>query len=328
MRTQAMTAIDHSFLQQYAALTDRAGIVALPKRSLLEVTGVDRVVFLHSFCTNDIKRLQTGQGCEAFFTNHQGKTVGHGIIFAHDDSLVVETTAGQAPLLVQHLDRFVISERVEFRDRSGEWSELFLGGSAAANLSSFVGDPLPADLLSHRLIQIGEQQTIVRRVGFTRAPGWLIQTQTIAAATVRDSLIAAGAEQVSEAVFETCRVEAGWPMFATDITSENLPQEVNRNEQAISFKKGCYLGQETVARLDALGHVNRLLTGFKFFTDELPAAGTKILQGDKEVGWVTSATYSPTHNTVFALGYVRRTAAAIGTKLESDGSDVEVIALQ
>lgn len=323
-----MTAMDDSQLQQYAALTERAGVVALPGRSLLEVTGADRVQFLHSFCTNDVKRLQPGQGCEAFFTSHQGKTVGHGLIFAHDDSLVVETTAGQAPLLAQHLDRFVISERVEFHDRSEAWSELFLGGEGAAALPLFAGAPLPTEPLSHRQMQIGGQAATVRRVGFTRSPGWLIQAECGVLPAIRDALLAAGVEEVGEAVFEVCRVEAGWPMFGVDITADNLPQEIDRNEQAISFKKGCYLGQETVARLDALGHVNRLLRAMKFSSTERPATGAKLSLGDKEVGWVTSAVWSPRFQSFVALGYVRRTAAGAGTKLFSGSSEVEVVNLQ
>jgi len=123
------------------------------------------------------------------------------------------------------------------------------------------------------------------------------------------------------------RLEAGFPFFDRDITAENLPQEVGRDAQAISFQKGCYLGQETVARIDALGHVNRVLRGVKFDGPAVPPPATVLLAGGKEVGRVTSAAWSPRRRAPLAFAYLRQSAAKAGTRLESSTGPSEVVAL-
>jgi folate-binding protein YgfZ len=135
---------------------------------------------------------------------------------------------------------------------------------------------------------------------------------------------------VGREAFEAARIEAGFPMFGHDITENNLPQEVSRNGRAISFTKGCYLGQETVARIDALGHVNKTLVGLRYLVSQVPKVGATILNGDEPVGTVTSATWSPKHEAPMALGYIRRGFNTPGTRLASHigPTEVEVIALK
>lgn len=321
-----MSAPDRAMLPQYEALIHRAGVATLPDRSLIEVVGADRATFLHNFCTNDVKRLTAGTGCEAFFTNHQGKTIGHGFIFAQDDSLVIETTPGQAAPLIAHFDRFVISERVEFRDRSNEWQELFVGGSQAAKLlEAAAGRPAPDAMLSLAQATIASQSVMLRRVGFTKSPGWLVQCERAAVEAVRTALLEFGGEEIAPSALEMCRIEAAWPWFGVDITDANLPQEIDRNDAAISFKKGCYLGQETVARLDALGHVNRLLVLVEVSGKDVPPAGTSIVAQDKEVGRITSAAWSPERSAPLGLALVRRTHASPGTSLMVEGVNAQVV---
>ncbi len=323
-----MAGVDEKLLSQYQALNERAGVVELSGRSLIEVRGADRAAFLHNFCTNDVKRLQPGQGCEAFFTNHQGKTVGHGWIFADEQAIVLETTPGQAAGLIAHLDRFVISERIEFQDRSSDWTEVLVGGpQAGEQLKSLTGGSVPEAMLAHQATSIGGQPAVVRRVGFTIPPAWLVQVDASAAGAVIEALRAAGGEVVDTDAFDICRLEAGWPMFGQDITEQNLPQEIDRNDQAISFKKGCYLGQETVARLDALGHVNWLLVGLTVESADRPVAGAKLTLDDKEVGQVKSANWSPRLNQWLALALVRRTAAKPGIALKADSGTAHVAKL-
>jgi folate-binding protein YgfZ len=124
-------------------------------------------------------------------------------------------------------------------------------------------------------------------------------------------------------LFEVLRVEHATPLFGRDISDDNLPQDVDRDAQAISFRKGCYLGQETVARLDALGHVNRKLCRLVFDTAELPVPGTALMQGEKQVGTITSAVHSPAYGAI-GLGYVRRECFAAGTLLSSEHGHVRV----
>jgi folate-binding protein YgfZ len=121
------------------------------------------------------------------------------------------------------------------------------------------------------------------------------------------------------------RLEAGLPLFPIDISGAHLPQEVNRDQQAISFRKGCYLGQETVARIDALGHVNQKLALVRFSADALPAGQLTLRSGDSVVGQTSSLCWSPGHDAPLALAMLKRGFHDVGTQLDSDLGPAEVI---
>ena len=142
---------------------------------------------------------------------------------------------------------------------------------------------------------------------------------------VADKLIAAakslGGRACGWTAFETARIEAGIPRFGADMDETNLPQECGIEARAISYNKGCYIGQEVLNRIHSMGHVNRELRGLRLADDLkwLPVKGDKLFQGDKEAGYITSAVQSPRFKAGLALGYVRRDAAAVGTELEARG---------
>jgi folate-binding protein YgfZ len=161
----------------------------------------------------------------------------------------------------------------------------------------------------------------------TPAGGFMINAQRQDLPSIAEALHAAGAAHCSAAAFEPARIEQGFPWFAQDISPANLPQEVGRDPLAVSFVKGCYLGQETVARIDALGHVNKLLVGLRFATPRVPAAGAELQAGDKAVGQVTSAAYSPRYASAVALAYVRRGSHTCGTRFLSADGEAEVVTL-
>lgn len=315
------------FLLQYEALTRGCGFAELP-RTIIEVRGADRTQFLHSFCTNDVKRLVPGQGCEAFITNHQGKTLGHVFIFCEAERLIMGTVANQAASPIAHLERFVISEDVTFRDLSGQFTVLLVAGEQAAHqLRKLSGAEPPSGLLNFAPCKIAGCDGTIFRVEYAGPQSFFVRAMPGDVHAIVAALGGAGARACQPAAIEACRLEAGFPLFGRDITDDNLPQEVNRTSQAISFTKGCYLGQETVARIDALGHVNRLLVGLKFAGGDPPPPGTKLVAGDKPVGNVTSSAWSPALQTPLALAYVRRSSAAPGSQLQSDSGPAEVIAL-
>jgi folate-binding protein YgfZ len=152
--------------------------------------------------------------------------------------------------------------------------------------------------------------------------GFDLFVPTVALAAVADKLIAAaksvGGRAVGWSAFETARLEAGIPRFGVDMDETNLPQECGIEARAVSYHKGCYIGQEVINRIHSVGHVNRELRGLRLADDlkTLPAKGDKLFKDDKEVGHLTSAIYSPTLKANLALGYVRREANAIGTDLK------------
>jgi hypothetical protein len=139
--------------------------------------------------------------------------------------------------------------------------------------------------------------------------------------------MALGATPCGEAAFHTLRIEAGVPLFGVDFDEQNFPQEVGRDREAISFTKGCYLGQETVARIDALGHVNNRLIGVHFFGSQVPEPGMELLHEGKKVGQITSAAFSRRLYGPLALAMVRREANSPGTRLESSIGKCEVVSL-
>jgi tRNA-modifying protein YgfZ len=316
------------FLAQYEALTAGVGISPLAGRTIIDVTGADRAQILQSFTTNDVMKLAPGRGCEAFVTNAQGKTIGHLLIFREAEKHVFDTTAGQAATLISHFERYVITEDVQFTDRTIEVADLLVAGpKASAVLASVFGGEIPADLLAHAAGAIAGRPVILRRVEYAGPVAYFLQASAGDAAAITAALSAAGAVTCNAEAIEAARLEAGFPLFGIDITADNLPQEAARDQRAISFTKGCYLGQETVARIDAVGHVNRLLVGLKFSGQELPPSGLALLAGDQQVGHVTSAAWSPRLGAPLALGYIRRMHAKPGAPLSSASGAAEVVNL-
>jgi folate-binding protein YgfZ len=289
---------------QYEALRSGNGFVELFGWSCVIVAGADRQAFLNNFCTNDVKRLSPGESCEAFFTNVKGKIVGHGLVISTATELIVIGSPGQAARLIEHLDRYVIREDVQLRDATNERSVFLVTGESAAS---------QAGTIEWRLL------------GNTRSG--LRQTELSGRERLLETLFKNGLTECDMAAFETLRIEAGTPLFGVDFVERNLPQEIGRDRQAISFTKGCYLGQETVARIDAMGHVNQRIVGVRFDGSQVPAAGTELTHTDAKVGHVTSATLSPQLNAPLALAMVRREHQGVGSRLESSAGPCEVIAL-
>ena len=308
---------------QYAAVRAASGYARGLRRTQLQLSGKDRGTFLHAFCTADIASLVTGQGCEAFITSVQGKTLGLVHVFCRQDSLLLDTVAGQAEGLVSHLDRYVIREEVTFTDQSDQGQTMLIAGpEAGQTLVSLVQSSIPEDPLGHVEVAFAGHPLSIRRCP-TPLDGFWIHGDATSLDALTPLLADDGCREIDETVVEMLRVEAGIPCYGVDLDDQNLPQEVNRDTQAISFTKGCYLGQETVARIDALGHVNRLLTGLALPPGPLPRAGMVIEQDGREAARVTSSSYSPRLGRPLAMAYVRREASTPGTVLEG----AEVVSL-
>jgi folate-binding protein YgfZ len=292
------------FSEQYAALRNGRGFVELAGWSSVTLAGSDRQAFLNNFCTNDVKRLAPGESCEAFITNVKGKVFGHGLTSCREGELVFITVPDRAPTLVAHLERYVIREDVQIRDSTAERAYLAVNAEASSGDSIWISWPL-----------LGSKR------------GGLLECPTSAISNAKQALADHGLAECAAAAFDTLRVEAGTPLFGFDFNVENFPQEVGRNERAISFTKGCYLGQETVARIDALGHVNQQITGVRFDGRDVPTAGTELTADGKPAGHVTSACFSPRLDAPLALAMMRRQWLAPGTRLASAAGECEVATL-
>jgi folate-binding protein YgfZ len=311
-----------------AALAGGRGYVPLPGWTEIELTGKDRAAFLHNFCTNDVKRLLPGHGCEAFILNVKGNILGHVLIFAGDERLSLSSVPGQGTPLAAHLDRYLIREDVQIADRTNDKGVTLLAGGAwePVILESF-GVAAPAAMYS---VVIGSWQGVpveLRRVPLLHPAAWLLVAPSDASDHLLALLAAADGLECGDAAFTAARIASGYPWFGRDITDKNLPQEVARDPLTISFKKGCYLGQETVARIDALGHVNKLLCGLRFdASSEILPEGELRAEG-AAAGTITSAVRSARLGHMLALALVRRERCVPGAKLASAAGEAEVVRL-
>lgn len=320
--------LDDRQLRQYRALNDDAGFVLLGNRTQIALTGGDRAAFLNNFCTNDIKQLVPGAGCEAFITNVQGRILAFVHVACGEDVIRLETVAGQTEKIISHLDRYLITEDVELKDIGQQKSAVGVAGATSQEaLSGLLECEVLADPCAHLTARFHSSDVIVQSVRATLGPCFFASVNDAELDRFVSALEAAGAIGCSPDAWESCRIEAGFPEYGRDITEKNLPQEVGRNQTAISFIKGCYLGQETVARIDALGHVNWHLVGIRCEGTEAPEAGAEIKLGDKEVGSVTSSCFSPRLSAPLAMGYVRREQAEAGTKLKCADGEAEIVQL-
>jgi len=311
----------------YQALTDAAGMVDFTDRTKIELRGGDRVKFLQNLCTADIAKLDDSACCEAFITSVQGKILGFVHVFREPDRLLLTTVPGQTEKLMKHLDKYLIREEVEIRDVTHELGMMLLAGKQAGNpLARAAGREAP-EVNRGLNLQALDDAAWLWRVPLLTSDSFLAYAPRQASDELRSRLAGDDVTECDAATFEIARIEAGWPRYDVDITDANLPQEVGRDAAAISFTKGCYLGQETVARIDAIGHVNKQLVGLRIEGEEVPSAGVELSADDKQAGTITSAAFSPQLSAPLALGYVRTAHVKPGSRLSLDGRAAEVVQL-
>ena len=259
---------------------------------LVEATGADAVRFVDNFTTAAVSGLAVGRGTEAFFTDARGQVLALTTILRTETGLLVATPSGLAAPLRDHLEHYHIREAVDLRDVSAETSAVLVAGpQAAARVSRLAGCVPPAELLAHVVTEFGGLAARIVRVGHQGPDGCWILAPAAAAAAMAEQLAAAGVPRAPEREFEAARLLARYPA-AADIPPRTLPQELGRDARAISFTKGCYLGQETVARLDALGHVNRRLVLVAIDAAEPPGVPVAVTRDGAEVGLLTSACHA------------------------------------
>jgi folate-binding protein YgfZ len=309
-----------SNLLGYRAVTEAVALSDRSDRVRLEVAGPDRVKFLHNLTTNEVKRLPIGRGCEAFVTSLQGKTLAYVKLLACADSILVCTDPGGLVLALPHFQKYGLFDEVALVDRTETTFEFHLAGPRTAELIGRAGGKAPEHAeLAHVATSVAECPLLIVREAPTGRPGLTLIGPRSAAAKVGGLLRSLGADlgltEIDQARFEAMRIEAGTPVFGRDLTEKNLPQELGRDAAAISFVKGCYLGQETVARIDALGHVNQVLRGLRLETQSgaPPAPGSLVQAEGKRVGYVTSSAMSPGWNAPISLALLRTSHMRAGT---------------
>jgi folate-binding protein YgfZ len=308
----------------WSAAQSGAAVFDLSDRGQVELTGPDAVAFLHNLCTNDIKNLAVGRGCEFFLTTNKARIIGHGFAHRLAEGLWLDVDPSSAAKVVAHLDHFIVSEQVEIADRSDAFGMLHLAGPLARVTLDKVIPGVPAlDELQHH--QAGTVRVVRHdRLGL---PGFDLVCARNDKSALHECLTTAGAAPASADTFNILRVEAGVPTDGLDFDAERFVVEVGRIKQAISYTKGCYLGQEPIVMARDRGHVNRTLLGLKVDGAESLPPGTRILRAGEEVGQVTSSVWSPRLGAVIALAYLKRGSQAPGTAVDAGARPATVTAL-
>jgi folate-binding protein YgfZ len=308
-------------LKEYAAARTGAALFDRSAAARIELAGPDAATFLHNLCTQDVKNLAEGGGCETFLTTAKARVVAHGAVSRvtwHGQSVYwFDTEPGEAERVLQHLNHFLISEQVELADRTALLGLLrVVGPSAAAIVAKACGATLPnLEPWRHVTLACDGAAVVVRYHNILNLSGYDCFCEAAQTPRLKERLIAAGALPAGVEAYELLRVESGWPVVGIDMDENRFVVEVGRGAQAICYTKGCYLGQEPIVMARDRGQVNRMLLGLLCGAGPALAAGSKLFQGDAEVGQVTSSVESPRLGQAIALAYIRRGSQEPGTKL-------------
>jgi folate-binding protein YgfZ len=302
---------------QYRVLRESAGALRRTGRRVFAVDGPDAADYLQGQLTNDVEALEPGTGCYSALLDRKGRMQADMRVLRHEAGFVIDTEPETGDAVLRHLSMYKIGRDVEVSDRSAERALISVIGPAAAQI---VLDGPPGPEGTHRRVQLAgvDAAAIATDVGVDLLAG----TEDVEA--VLAELERRGAEPVGEEAAEIVRVESGRPRFGREMSATTIPQEAGINERAVSFTKGCYIGQETVARLHYKGKPNRRLVGLRLSAGV--AAGDPIRLGDRELGSVGTAVLSPARGPI-ALAIVRREAELGDTVTVGDGATAELVEL-
>ncbi len=294
--------------------------------SVVELAGADAQGFLHNLCTNEIRSLAPGQGCEAFLTDPKGHIVAQVFALVEPQQVELVSVPGAVPQILEHLEFYHITEDVELSDRSPQRALFLLAGAQVPEvLAKGQGSPVPERPWQHTSLEAFPGWKAAG-VDWLPGPGVLLLGPAQQAGKLWAWLLEQGAVPVGFELFDAARIQQAIPWFGQDITRDNLPQESGRTGQAISFTKGCYVGQETVARLENLGHVNRQVRLLRWEAGaEVPPVGEELQHQGKAAGQVTSAAWHPGWGCPVGLALVRREALAPGTLLQGPWGSCQVL---
>ena len=298
----------------------------LPSRGVITVRGEDRLRWLDGMLTCDVKRLAPGDGAHGLLLTQQGRIVGELHVLQRGDELWLETEASAIAGTLARLAKYVIADDVVLADATNAWARLALEGDGA--LASFAASGGAAPSRAHGVAasSLAGAPVVAARYGFSAAEALQLFVPRGSEAAVIAALTAAGAEPASAEELELRRIEAGTPWLGKELDESVLPAEARLDGVAVALDKGCYTGQEVVARMRSRGRISHLLVGLRFAGATLPAPRSVLASERAEVGSVSSVVRSPRFGSI-GLGFVQAALAEPGTKLRAGDVVAEVAAL-
>jgi aminomethyltransferase len=312
-------------LREYRAVREAVGLADLSHRGKVRITGDDRVKWLQSVISNDILPLHPGQGRYSSFLSHKGKMLTYFRCYVQADAVMLEDVGEIGDQTYAALRKFLLyGTKAKMENCRESWALLLVSGpQAAAVLNAAFGTDVtelqPVNFIS---ATIGGQTALVIRTEETGEPDFEILIPSDGVVAAWERLLEAGAAfgitPFGSQAREALRIEAGIPKAGPELNEEIVPPEANLEGKAFSLTKGCYPGQEVVARMDTYGNVRRHLVGLILKDSTVPQKGAKLFSGDREVGWISSAVKSPKLGQSIALGFPLRDFSKPGTELSVD----------
>jgi folate-binding protein YgfZ len=300
-----------------SAARENVALADLSYRGVLRVTGPDRSTFLHGMCTQDINGMPEGSWAYAALLTAKGAMVADARVLRRPDELLIDLDAGLSPKVLGFLNSYLISEDAEATDVTGEYARLALHGPRTAQVLAALGLAPPE---GSRVLdaQLNGERVLVLEPALAVTPSSVeLWVPPSALAGLWEAVRKAGAplglSPLGEEALELLRVEAGLPRYGQELVDTTIPLEANL-QRALHYNKGCYIGQEVIARATFRGHMNRKLVGL-YLGEAAPAAKTELFAGERKVGFLTSVVRSKRAGQTLALGYVHRDFLAAGTEL-------------
>jgi len=314
--------------QEYWTIRKAVGLADISHIGRLRITGKDRISFLNGLLTNDISQLRENAGQRSALLNSKARVLADLHLYAQTDSLLVDTGESSASHVKEILDRFVITEDVQIQDSSHDLVQVTIQGPRSSQAIKEVLGAEAQDLKQLEQKTLGPSTIIAR--DRTGQSGYDMIMPALEAEPVWHGFLLNGGEiglnPVGSQALEILRLEAGYPKYATDVDENTIILEAGFKD-AINFNKGCYLGQEVVARATHIGRVNKQLVRLEVETKESVSPRSKLVSDGREVGFITSAAFSPGLRRVVGLGYANREFAKEGTKVNVQSGQTSLSAV-
>ena len=316
-------------IAEHRAVRQAVGMADLSHRGKLKVTGDDRVKWLQSIISNDILPLQPGQGRYSSFLTHKGKMLTYFRVYMQTEAVMLEDVGEIGEATFQAMRKFLLyGTKAKIENCAESWGLLLISGPKASHVvqSAFGIDVTGLKPIDFVTAHIGGHQALVMRTEETGEIDIEVLLPADSLQTAWTNAMEAGAKfgikAIGSQAREALRMEAGIPKAGPDLNEEIVPPEANLEDKAFSLSKGCYPGQEVVARMDTYGNVRRKLVGLVLKGTVVPIHGAKLYSGDREVGWISSAVHSPQLTNVIAFGFPLRDFSKPDTALtvEIDGT--------
>jgi|SRR2546423_11930845 len=315
---------------EYEAVRGGAGLFDLSSRGRVRVSGGEAVQFLNGMLTNDVARLEDGAWMHAALPNPQGRLIATARVFRRGDAFIFDTEAATYERVLKNLERFTPAGDFRVHDMTKDTTTLSVQGARARETVSAALGESAAGAARGRTssVQFQNSEVMVARATHTAEDGFDLFVSVGEVEALWDALVASGARPVGFDALEVLRVEAGVPRYGVDATEANVVIEVVDEAEAVSYTKGCYTGQEIIARIHWRGHVAKRLAGLVFDREAEPPTDARIKSctEDREVGRITSTVFSPRLRRQIALGLVKYDHLAHGTEVKIFNGDSELCA--